>query len=121
MVFAALGKNDNAQPAVRKVPDNDHALLALRVPNVWKDSRQRIVEDCGGLQKCDTVLMGVEHRFAWIPLENQAHGDPSIASRCGRGDKHHVTGLGLGSSSAYRAHRLLTTIDLWRKSGPHKP
>jgi len=81
-IFADFGKNNQAQPAIAEVSDDDLARLVLGVPSVRENFGQRIVENSNGFRKLNTVFTSIGRRFAWVPLENQVRVDSSISSPC---------------------------------------
>ena len=74
MIFADFGENDQAQPAIPQVSDDDLARLVVRVPGVRENSGQRIIENGDGLLKLDAVFARIRCCLACIPLKDQTQG-----------------------------------------------
>jgi hypothetical protein len=68
VAFSDFGKNNQAQPAISQVSDDDLARLVVRVPDVRENPGQGIVENGDGLLKLDTVFVNIRGCFACIPL-----------------------------------------------------
>jgi len=73
--IVSLGVDDNQEPAAKGLPDENEAILVLRVARIRNRDRKRIAECRGSLLEVDAVLAAIRRRLPRIPLEVQTHDD----------------------------------------------
>src|SRR5437867_1172750 len=76
-----LGETDQQELILRRMPDDDLALLLFQVDLIIENRSERVGKNGGRFLEGYSVLLLVGSGFVLIPLELQAHAAPHLTSR----------------------------------------